>query len=87
MGEQILPALRKFAPEFLFISAGFAAHTDDPLAQLNLVEDAYAWATAELLDVAADVCDGRVVSTLEGGYNLNALANCVATHVQVMMEI
>ncbi len=84
IGERIIPALKDFRPEFLFISAGFDAHADDPLAQINLVEDDYAWATAELLGVAADICDGRVVSTLEGGYNLDALAKCVATHVRVM---
>ncbi|MEE2689866.1 MAG: histone deacetylase family protein [Pseudomonadota bacterium] len=84
IGERIIPALKDFKPEFLFISAGFDAHADDPLAQINLVEDDYAWATAELLGVAADICDGRVVSTLEGGYNLDALAKCVATHVRVM---
>ena len=86
LGERILPALRKFAPEFIFVSAGFDAHADDPLAQLNFVEDDYAWATAELFGVAADVCNGRLVSTLEGGYNLDALSNSVATHVRIMME-
>ena len=84
IGDRIIPALKDFGPEFLFISAGFDGHADDPLAQINLVEDDYAWATAELLGVAADICDGRVVSTLEGGYNLDALAKCVATHVRVM---
>jgi len=86
MSERVLPALRSFEPEFIFISAGFDAHTDDPLAQLNLVEADYSWITTELLAVAADCCDGRVVSTLEGGYNLDALANSVSAHVTAMMQ-
>lgn len=86
MGQRILPALRAFEPEFIFISAGFDGHTADPLAQLNLVEADYAWITAELLEIAADCCNGRVVSTLEGGYNLDALASSVSTHVRTMMQ-
>ncbi len=83
---EILPALRKFSPDFLFISAGFDAHTDDPLANLNLTTGDYAWATRELLAVAADTCDGRVVSALEGGYDLPALAESCATHVRALMD-
>lgn len=83
---EILPALRKFSPDFLFISAGFDAHADDPLANLNLTTDDYAWATRELLTVAADTCHGRVVSTLEGGYNLPALAESCAAHVRALMD-
>ena len=86
MSERVLPALRDFSPDFLLISAGFDAHAADPLAQLNLVEDDYAWATRELLTVADDCCRGRVVATLEGGYNLEALARSVAAHVKVLME-
>jgi acetoin utilization deacetylase AcuC-like enzyme len=86
LAERILPALREFTPDFIFISAGFDAHADDPLAQLNFVEDDYAWATAELLAIASDECGERLVSTLEGGYNLDALSKSVATHVRVMME-
>ena len=81
-----MPALRKFAPDFLFISAGFDAHTNDPLAQLNLVTEDYAWATQELLAVAATACGGRVVSTLEGGYSLEALAEGCAAHVRALMD-
>ena len=84
--NEILPALRKFAPDFLFISAGFDAHTNDPLAQLNLVTEDYAWATQELLAVAATACGGRVVSTLEGGYSLEALAEGCAAHVRALMD-
>ena len=86
MLDRVLPALRSFNPDIIFISAGFDAHAADPLAQLNLVEADYAWVTSELLSVADDVCNGRVVSTLEGGYDLDALANSVTTHVDVLME-
>jgi acetoin utilization deacetylase AcuC-like enzyme len=81
----LLPALRRFAPEMLFISAGFDAHADDPLAGLRFGDDDYRWITAELADVAAGCCDGRVVSTLEGGYNLEALARSAAIHVKALM--
>jgi acetoin utilization deacetylase AcuC-like enzyme len=85
MSETVLPALRAFAPELLLISAGFDAHRDDPLAGLNLVEDDYAWATAELLRVAEACCGGRVVSALEGGYDLRALGASAAAHVRALM--
>ena len=86
MTGRIMPALRLFAPEIIFISAGFDAHQADPLAQLNLVETDYSWVTSELLSIADEVCDGRIVSTLEGGYNLEALANSVMAHVNCLME-
>lgn len=76
-----IPAVRQFAPEFLFISAGFDAHKDDPLGDLNLTEAGFTRMTRELMDVAADCCAGRIVSVLEGGYNLDALENCVVAHV------
>jgi len=85
MSETILPALAAFAPEMVFVSAGFDAHANDPLAGLRLVEDDYAWVTTEILRVAADCCAGRVVSTLEGGYDLDALAASAAAHVAAMM--
>lgn len=85
MSETVLPALRAFAPELLLISAGFDAHRDDPLAGLSLVEDDYAWVTAELLRVAEACCGGRVVSALEGGYDLRALAASTAAHVRALM--
>ena len=62
------------------------AHADDPLANLNLVEEDYAWITHKLCDVAEKYCNGRLVSSLEGGYNLEALAASVAAHVNVLME-
>jgi acetoin utilization deacetylase AcuC-like enzyme len=85
MSQTILPALRRFEPDFLLISAGFDAHADDPLAGLQFHEDDYAWATEELLAVARECCGGRLVSTLEGGYNLEALAASAAAHVAALM--
>lgn len=81
----ILPALRDFDPDILFISAGFDAHGDDPLAGLNLNEADYVWVTKELIEVAQNACDGRIVSTLEGGYDLGALARSVSAHVATLM--
>ena len=83
--EAILPALEEFRPDFLFISAGFDAHRRDPLAQLDLVEDDYAWVTERLAGVAARHCRGRLVSTLEGGYDLAALGASAAAHVRALM--
>jgi len=86
MERLVLPALDDFAPELLLISAGFDAHHADPLANLSLTEADFAWATERLCDVADDHAQGGVVSTLEGGYDLDALAACVAAHVAVLME-
>jgi acetoin utilization deacetylase AcuC-like enzyme len=83
---QIEPALRRFRPDFIFISAGFDAHQLDPLAELNFTEEDYSWLTREILAVAAEFCAGRVVSTLEGGYNLKALAASTALHVKALMD-
>jgi len=77
----ILPAVRKFKPELILISAGFDAHRDDPLASLRLVENDYRWISDELVKIADEYCHGRIISTLEGGYNLRALADSVSTHV------
>ncbi|MCH8238370.1 MAG: histone deacetylase family protein [Proteobacteria bacterium] len=85
MTDTILPALRGFDPGFIIISAGFDAHRSDPLAQLELTEADYGWVTAELLQVADETCAGRVVSTLEGGYDLGALASSVGAHVSALM--
>ena len=85
MTGKVLPALRDFGPELVLISAGFDAHMADPLAQLNLTADDFAWATAALVDVAEACCAGRVVSVLEGGYDLAALAECAAAHVRALM--
>ncbi|WKJ89112.1 histone deacetylase family protein [Methylomonas montana] len=79
--EIILPAVKKFAPQLILISAGFDAHKDDPLASLQLEEDDYRWITDELIAIADACCQGRIISALEGGYNLRALAASVAAHV------
>jgi acetoin utilization deacetylase AcuC-like enzyme len=82
----VLPALAAFRPELLLISAGFDAHRADPLADLRLTEDDFGWATRELVAVAkATPCRGRIVSTLEGGYDLDALAASAAAHVAALM--
>jgi acetoin utilization deacetylase AcuC-like enzyme len=82
----MLPALNAFRPDLVFISAGFDAHQDDPLGQMRLTEDDYAWATDRLCEVAARHSNGRVVSTLEGGYDLGALARSVGAHVKALMS-
>jgi acetoin utilization deacetylase AcuC-like enzyme len=87
MTGHILPALDAFAPELVVISAGFDAHRADPLAQLMLEEADYAWATERLVEIAARHADGRVVSTLEGGYDLAALGASAAAHVRVLMSV
>jgi len=86
MQSRILPALNNFAPDLVMISAGFDAHKDDPLANLRLVEADFIWVTEELLKVADRHCQGRVVSMLEGGYDLAALARCVVVHLKTLME-
>ncbi|SNT00479.1 histone deacetylase family protein [Tropicimonas sediminicola] len=86
MEGQILPALEDFAPELVLVSAGFDAHVADPLAQLNFTAEDFAWATEQICALARRHCGGRVVSTLEGGYDLEALAACTAAHVKVLME-
>ncbi|MGB5948901.1 MAG: histone deacetylase family protein [Parvibaculum sp.] len=85
ISDAVLPALERFQPEFLFISAGFDAHAADPLANLRLTEDDYGWVTTELVRFANRHCGGRVVSTLEGGYDLAALAASARAHVRALM--
>ncbi|MBC8013229.1 MAG: histone deacetylase family protein [Methyloceanibacter sp.] len=82
---RILPALDAFAPDFLLVSAGFDAHVRDPLAQLRLVEADFAWVTEKLVEAAGKHCGGKLVSTLEGGYDLEALASSTAVHVEALM--
>ena len=84
--QDIEPALREFQPQLILISAGFDAHYLDPLAELNFNEDDYRWLTEQILAIAAEYGEGRVVSVLEGGYNLPALAASVAVHVKALME-
>ena len=82
----ILPALREFRPDLILVSAGFDGHARDPLASLRLVEDDYAWITRELCALAGELCGGRLVATLEGGYDLDALAASVSAHVGEMLS-
>ena len=84
--RDILPELNRFAPGLLIISAGFDAHKDDPLAQLRVETADFAWLTDQLLAVADAHCGGRVVSVLEGGYDLHALAESVTVHVRSLMR-
>ena len=79
-----LPALEAFRPEMLFVSAGFDAHRDDDMAMLRLVEADYGWVTGKIKDVADRHARGRIVSVLEGGYDLHALGRSVMTHLKVM---
>ncbi|MEW5701967.1 MAG: histone deacetylase [Candidatus Zixiibacteriota bacterium] len=77
---------RRFAPDIVLVSAGFDAHRDDPLAQLDVTTPAFAEATSMVCSFARDVCGGRLVSVLEGGYNLAALGDSVAAHVQILID-
>jgi acetoin utilization deacetylase AcuC-like enzyme len=82
----VVPALEQFNPQFLLISAGFDGHADDPLSDTSLSSGAYGEMTRQLRDVAEEHCDGRIVSMLEGGYNLDALAESVEQHLSVLSE-
>ncbi len=86
MEAVILPRLEQFRPDLVIISAGFDAHARDPLASLNLVEADFTWVTQKLMAVADRHCGGRIVSTLEGGYDLKGLADSVAAHVTALMH-
>lgn len=83
--EHWLPALERFGPELVYISAGFDAHRDDDMANLGLLDADYEWVTRQLMDLAWRHCRGRVISCLEGGYMLNPLARSVAAHVKVLI--
>jgi acetoin utilization deacetylase AcuC-like enzyme len=87
VSREILPALDAFRPEMVLISAGFDAHRSDPLAQLLLDESDYTWVTEQLLEIAREHAGGRVVATLEGGYDLAALGASAAAHVRVLMSV
>jgi acetoin utilization deacetylase AcuC-like enzyme len=84
--SRILPRLAAFGPELIIMSAGFDAHTRDPLANLQFVEDDFAWATRKVMDVADRTAQGRVVSVLEGGYDLQGLSQSAAAHVIALMR-
>ncbi|MDX5361215.1 MAG: histone deacetylase family protein [Alphaproteobacteria bacterium] len=85
--ETLLDRLERFEPEFILLSAGFDAHADDPLADMALSEADFAWATREIMEVAERYCGGRLVSALEGGYDLDALARSAAAHVAALMRL
>jgi acetoin utilization deacetylase AcuC-like enzyme len=86
MEDRILPRLSAFGPELIVISAGFDAHKRDPLAKLQFVEEDFAWATRKIMDVADKTAQGRVVSVLEGGYDLEGLSKSAAAHVVALMR-
>ncbi len=86
MQRRAFPALEKFTPEFIIISSGFDAHVNDPLGGLRLEVADFVWITSQLMTIADKHAKGRIVSLLEGGYDLNALATCVAAHVKTLME-
>ncbi|MDQ7070036.1 MAG: histone deacetylase family protein [Rhodobacterales bacterium] len=83
--DQVLPAVAAFKPELILISAGFDAHRADPLAGLMLETEDFAWVTEQICDLADALCQGRIISTLEGGYDLHALADSTAAHVDVLI--
>jgi acetoin utilization deacetylase AcuC-like enzyme len=83
--ERLLPAVAAFAPDFIAVSAGFDGHRADPVGGHRLIEDDYAWVTTEIVGLARRACEGRIVSFLEGGYDLDALGRCAAAHVRALM--
>ncbi len=84
--REVFPSVEDFAPELILISAGFDAHAADPLANLNWTTEDFSWITARICEIADRVCDGRVVSTLEGGYDLDALGASAAAHVSELKK-
>ena len=84
--EKIIPAIDNYRPDMILISAGFDAHRDDPLGAINLSTAHYAWMTERLMECADRHCEGRILSALEGGYDLRALADSVSTHIETLMH-
>jgi len=82
-----MPALERFEPQMIFVSAGFDAHRDDDMSHVNLTDADFRWVTEQIVRVAATSADSRIVSALEGGYELQSLARCVETHVRVLMGL
>ena len=82
-----MPALRDFQPQMIFVSAGFDAHREDEIGQLALVESDYAWITEQIVGLAEQTAQGRIVSMLEGGYNLSALARSVVAHIKALSKV
>jgi acetoin utilization deacetylase AcuC-like enzyme len=85
--QKFLPALELFQPQMIFISAGFDAHRDDDMSDINLTEADYAWATGRMVELARKYAGNRIISALEGGYELRSLANSVEAHLRVIMEL
>jgi acetoin utilization deacetylase AcuC-like enzyme len=85
--KEVLPRLKHFAPQLVFISAGFDAHSNDPLAHMNLSREGYREMTRLVLDLAQESAQGRLITVLEGGYNLEVLAECVEDHIRLLMGI
>ena len=84
--ETFVPAAQAFKPQFVLVSAGFDAHKDDPLAHIELTDAGFEWLTQQSLAVARECCEGRLVSMLEGGYDLDALSACASMHVQLLSQ-
>jgi len=84
--SRILPSLDAFQPDLVLISAGFDAHAADPLGSVELQEEDFAWATLKMMEIADKHCDNRVISMMEGGYDINALASSVGVHIQALMR-
>lgn len=82
-----MPALERFRPQIVFISAGFDAHRDDDMSHVNLTDADFRWVSEQIVRVAAASAENRIVSALEGGYELHSLARCVETHVRVLMGL
>lgn len=85
--EHWLPALEAFQPEFVFVSAGFDAHRDDDMSHVSLTDADFKWVSERILEIARQSASGRIVSVLEGGYELKSLARCVEAHIRVLMEL
>ena len=85
--DRWLPALHRFAPDFVLVSAGFDAHIADDMSQVNLTDKDYEWVTERIMEIAAATAGGRIVSSLEGGYELHSLARCVETHLRVLAGV
>jgi acetoin utilization deacetylase AcuC-like enzyme len=85
--EQWLPALTEFQPELIFISAGFDAHRDDEMSYINMTDADFRWVTEKIVALAQDSASGRIISVLEGGYELRSLARCVEMHIRILMDL
>ena len=85
--ERILPAITAFRPEAVILSAGFDAHIDDPLAQICLTTEFYAWMSARMVEVADQHCQGRLISLLEGGYDVSKLPLCIEQHLSTLAGV